>query len=182
MILLIRSNSLRVSLLRQQRPEQKAPQNQLVVTASATILDKAFAISRKRAARSSKGRRPPDNGWRSERGSRGQGLVTFAPGRLRDNARPALRPVCDLVAGLGQAEADNARLLAASQEVRLKLSGGVGSLPQVPQWNAVRRARCASARAAPAGAAVGLRACRRSASFLFRAVPDRDPSGTPLPE
>jgi hypothetical protein len=27
------------------------------------------------------------------------------------------------------------------QEARLQLSGGVGSLPQVPQWNAGRRAR-----------------------------------------
>jgi hypothetical protein len=42
----------------------------------------------------------------------------LAPGRLRENARPASRPVCDFVAGLGQAETDNARLLAASQEER----------------------------------------------------------------
>jgi hypothetical protein len=41
-----------------------------------------------------------------------------APGRLRQNARPALRPVCDCVAGLGQAETGNARLSAASQEER----------------------------------------------------------------
>ena len=71
----------------------------------------------------------------------------ITPGRHHD--RSATK-----VAGLGQAEADNARVLATSQEVRLELSGGVGSLPQVPRWNAVRRARCASARAAPAGAAV----------------------------
>jgi len=80
------------------------------------------------------------------------GLVTFAPGRLRDNARPARWPVCDRVAELGQADAANGRVAAASQEVRLRLSGGVGSLPRAPRWNAVRRARCASARAAPAGA------------------------------
>jgi hypothetical protein len=41
-----------------------------------------------------------------------------APGRLRDNARPASRPVCDYVAGLGQAEAGNAHLSAKSWEVR----------------------------------------------------------------
>jgi hypothetical protein len=73
-------------------------------------------------------------------GSRGQSLVSFAPGRLRENARPASRPVCDNVAGLGQADADNARVLVKSQEVRLKLSGGVGSPPQAPRWNAGRRA------------------------------------------
>ena len=81
-----------------------------------------------------------DAGRRGECGSRGRGLVSFAPGRLRENARPALRPVCDNVAGLGQADADNSRVLAASQEVRLELSGGVGSLPQAPRWNAGRRA------------------------------------------
>ena len=57
-------------------------------------------------------------GWRSESGSRGSGLVTLAPGRLRENVRPALRPVCGHAAGLGQAGAGNARLLATSQEER----------------------------------------------------------------
>ncbi len=57
------------------------------------------------------------------------GTTHSAPGRLREYARPASRPVCDFVAGLGQAETDNARLSAASQEVRLELSGGVGSPP-----------------------------------------------------
>src|SRR5271167_3590133 len=37
----------------------------------------------------------------------------------------------------------------------LELSGGVGSLPQVPRWNAVRRARRVKARAASADAAHG---------------------------
>ena len=51
-------------------------------------------------------------------------------GRLRDNTpgRHYDRSATQ-VAGLGQAEADNARSLATSQEVRLELSGGVGSLP-----------------------------------------------------
>ncbi len=80
------------------------------------------------------------SGWRSESGSRGQGLVTSALGRLRDNARPALRPACESIAGLGQAGAGHARLFATSQEARLELSGGVGSLPQEPRWNAGRRA------------------------------------------
>jgi len=42
-------------------------------------------------------------------GSCGRGLVTFAPGRLRDLRPAAVRPVCDDVAGLGQGTADNAR-------------------------------------------------------------------------
>jgi hypothetical protein len=81
------------------------------------------------------------SGWRSESGARGQGLVTSALGRLRDNARPALRPACDEIAGLGQAGAGHARLSATSQEARLEPNGGVGSLPQEPRWNAGRRRR-----------------------------------------
>jgi hypothetical protein len=79
------------------------------------------------------------SGWWSESGARGQGLVTSALGRLRDNARPALRPVCESIAGLGQAGTANHRLLATSQEARLEPNGGVGSLPQEPRWNAGRR-------------------------------------------
>ena len=67
------------------------------------------------------------------------------PGRHHDRS-------ATVIAGRGQAGAGNARLLAKSPEVHLELSGGVSSLPQVPRWNAVRRARCASARAAPVGA------------------------------
>jgi hypothetical protein len=44
------------------------------------------------------------------------------PGRHHDRS-------ATVIAGLGQAGAGNARLLATSQEVRLELSGGVGSLP-----------------------------------------------------
>ena len=40
------------------------------------------------------------------------GSTQPAPGRLWDNARPASRPVCYYVAGLGQAEAVNDHLLA----------------------------------------------------------------------
>jgi hypothetical protein len=63
-----------------------------------------------------------------ERGSRGRlcrplpGGSGETPGRHDDRSATQ-------VAGLGQAGADNARLLAASQEARLELSGGVGSLP-----------------------------------------------------
>jgi hypothetical protein len=89
------------------------------------------------------------SGWWSESGARGQGLVTSAPGRLRDNARPALRPACESIAGLGQAGAANHRLLATSQEARLELNGGVGSLPPEPRWNAGRRSAPRWARAAP---------------------------------
>jgi hypothetical protein len=58
------------------------------------------------------------------------------------------------------------RALNGSQEVAwLELSGGVRSLPQVPWWNAERRAR-RKARAASRDAAVTEHAFRRSA-FLF---------------
>jgi len=56
------------------------------------------------------------------------------PGRHYDRS-------ATMIAGLGLAGAANGRLLAWSQEVRLKLSGGVGSPPQEPRWNAGRRAR-----------------------------------------
>jgi hypothetical protein len=49
------------------------------------------------------GRQPGDAGGRGECGSRGRRLVTAVPERLRENARPAPRPVCELLAGLGQA-------------------------------------------------------------------------------
>jgi|GEM_PF-7070471 len=95
------------------------------------------------------------SGWRSESGARGQGLVTSAPGRLRENARPALRPACDWIAGLGQAGAANDRSSAKSQEARLELSGGVGSLPQEPRWNAGRRSAPRWARAASRRVRIG---------------------------
>ncbi len=97
-----------------------------------------------------------DTGWRSESGSRGPGLVTFASGRFRDKTpgrhydRSAGQP-----AALGRPGTGNARpYLVPSQEAReLELSGGVRSLPQVPWWNADRRARDASRAAVPAGTA-----------------------------
>ena len=50
----------------------------------------------------------------------------------------------------------------------LELNGGVGSRPQVPRWNAVRRARRVRREPRPYGAE-HRKACawRRSASFLF---------------
>jgi hypothetical protein len=41
-----------------------------------------------------------------------------ALGRPWEDARPALRPVYEKLVGLGQAETDNARFLAESQEAR----------------------------------------------------------------
>jgi hypothetical protein len=41
-----------------------------------------------------------------------------APGRPWEDARPALRPVYEKLVRLGQAETDNGRLLAKSQEAR----------------------------------------------------------------
>src|SRR6185312_13335054 len=86
-----------------------------------------------------------------------------------ENARPALRPACDWIAGLGQAGADNHRLLARSQEARLELSGGVGSLPREPRWNAGRRSAPRRARAAPDGADWWGGVCRRSACLVLLA-------------
>jgi hypothetical protein len=50
----------------------------------------------------------------------------------------------------------------------LELSGGVRSLPQVPRWNAVRRARSAEREPRPLARKFGeIRVWRRSASFYF---------------
>jgi hypothetical protein len=51
--------------------------------------------------------------------------------------------------------------------VRLELSGGVSSLPQVPQWNAVRRARSAERVAAPAGAETWINTRLPAFCFLY---------------
>jgi hypothetical protein len=84
------------------------------------------------------------------------GVVSPAPGRLRAKAtgRHYDRPAgIKSPAALGRQGADNTRSsVVSSQEVReLELSGGVRSLPQVPWWNADRRARDASRAAAPGG-------------------------------
>jgi hypothetical protein len=78
-----------------------------------------------------------------------------APGRPWEDARPALRPVYEKLVRLGQAETDNARFLAKSQEAR----------PGAERWRSFayaraaveRRQACAlrRARAAPVSAAVG---------------------------
>src|SRR5690348_4328182 len=44
---------------------------------------------------------------------------------------------------------------ATSQEARLELSGGVGSLPREPRWNAGRRSAPRRARAAPRTVRIG---------------------------
>jgi hypothetical protein len=91
-----------------------------------------------------------------------------APGRLRENARPVLRPACDHVVGLGQAGAGNAGASAASQEERLELNGGVGSPLEEPRRDADRRARCVERAPLPMKRLIATCVCRRSASLSFR--------------
>jgi hypothetical protein len=93
-----------------------------------------------------------------------------ALGRLRENARPVLRPACDRVAGLGQAGAGNAGVSAASQEERLELNGGVGSPLEEPRRDADRRARCVERAPLPTKRLIATCACRRSASLFFGRV------------
>jgi hypothetical protein len=82
---------------------------------------------------------------RGECGSRGRGCHPRSRAAPGQNARPARRPACGLItpAALGRPGVGNAHpYLVPSQEAReLELSGGVRSLPQVPWWNAGRRAR-----------------------------------------
>jgi hypothetical protein len=54
-----------------------------------------------------------------------------------------------------------------SQEARLELNGGVGSLPQEPRWNAGRRARPAGREPHPAGCGCRVGVCRRSACLVL---------------
>jgi hypothetical protein len=59
-----------------------------------------------------------------------------ALGRPWEDARPALRPVYEKLVGLGQAETDNTRLLAKSQEAR----------PGTERWRSFAYARAAAER------------------------------------
>jgi hypothetical protein len=59
-----------------------------------------------------------------------------APGRPWEDARPALRPVYEKLVRLGQAETDNTRLLAKSQEAR----------PGTERWRSFAYARAAAER------------------------------------
>ena len=82
---------------------------------------------------------------RGECGSRGRGCQPrsrAAPGKKRP-AGTTTGPRATSPAALGRPGVGNAHpYLVPSQEVReLELSGGVRSLPQVPWWNAGRRAR-----------------------------------------
>src|SRR5580698_7140574 len=92
-----------------------------------------------------KGRRRVTPAVRGECGSRGRGCHPRSRAAPGQNARPARRPACGLItpAALGRPGVGNAHpYLVPSQEAReLELSGGVRSLPQVPWWNAGRRAR-----------------------------------------
>ena len=73
-----------------------------------------------------------------------RGVVSLAPGRLRDQTpgRHYDRPAdSSAVLKEGRGRVTPVRARAPSQEEReLELSGGVRSLPQVPRWNAGRRA------------------------------------------
>ena len=113
------------------------------------------------------GRRSGDTGRRSGSGSRGQGLVTFAPGRLRQDtpgrhddrsasacswtrtAKARVIPAVRRGPGVLRLTPCDARGLSNHRDrarggvlgsAWLKLSGGVRSLPQAPWWNADRRA------------------------------------------
>jgi hypothetical protein len=129
------------------------------------------------------GRRPGDSGWRGECGSRGSRLVTSALGRLgqdtpvrhHDRSAGAISLDWDFEArvmpasGAWKAGSPASRWCVAMRSVFrtigtgapnkswevawLELSGGVRSLPQVPWWNAERRAR-RKARAVPRGTVV----------------------------
>src|SRR6185312_7960395 len=143
-----RANSLRSAPCTSAAQSEKTPQTQRVRLLTMIRLDTIAAPTKWRRRLASTRTPAGHSGWRSESGACGQGLVTSAPGRLRENARPALRPACDWIAGLGQAETANHRLSATSQEARLELSGGVGSLPREPRWNAGRRSAPRRARAA----------------------------------
>jgi hypothetical protein len=59
-----------------------------------------------------------------------------APGRPWEDARPALRPVYEKLVRLGQAETDNSRFLAKSQEAR----------PGTERWRSFAYARAAAER------------------------------------
>ena len=92
-----------------------------------------------------KGRRRVTPAVRGECGSRGRGCQPrsrAAPGKKRPaGTTTGLRATSPAV--LGRPGVGNAHpYLVPSQEAReLELSGGVRSLPQVPWWNAGRRAR-----------------------------------------
>jgi len=108
------------------------------------------------------------SGWRSGSGSCGHGLVTCAPGRLRDNARPALRPACE---ELRCTEAGGGRVTPASEwsaqeartgaERRRSFAAASAAVERreasASRWTRCRIARCGQ---------VGTHVYRRSASFF----------------
>jgi hypothetical protein len=88
------------------------------------------------ASRSNRGRHhegAPDSGARAVPAG---GTTHSAPGRPWEDARPALRPVYEKLVRLGQAETDNTRLLAKSQEAR----------PGTERWRSFAYARAAAER------------------------------------
>ena len=138
-----------------------------------------------------KGRRRVTPAERGECGSRGRGCHPCSRAAPGQNARPARRPACGLItpAALGRPGVGNTRpSVVPSQEVReLELSGGVRSLPQVPRWNAGRRARpkrkggasrlLRGAPRAPLRAGITVCVCRRSASFILFVRHCEEPTG-----
>ena len=90
------------------------------------------------------------------------GVRNPAPGRLRDPARPALRPVCEELAALAPERAKSPFASGDSRKRGPRLSGGVRSPKREPRWSAERRARPAGRASAPAAQASG-NACLRGA-------------------
>ena len=146
-------------------------------------LDKRHVMRYKQRIAHVPGRRPGDSVRRGQCGSRGSRLVTLAlgrlgqdtPGRHHDRTAGAISldwdskarvtPASDAIEAGFRLRVNmrcdarvfrtiGARVPNKSQEVAwLELSGGVRSLPQVPWWNAERRAR-RKARAASRDAVV----------------------------
>ena len=104
---------------------------------------------------------------RSEDGARGR-EDTARPRAARVSWLPVLRPVREVLTGLGQVIAGNARS-AASQEAWPELRLGRRKSPwREPRWNADRRAGTVARRRTARCGGCYNSACRRSASFLLR--------------
>jgi hypothetical protein len=110
------SKPLRANVSRQQRRGVNDLQG-LTSRTSASAFDNRRRIGLKQKILLTKGRRPEacrEVEWvRYPRAD-----LHSVPGRPWEDARPALRPVYEKLVRLGQAETDNTRLLAKSQEAR----------------------------------------------------------------
>jgi hypothetical protein len=125
------SKPLRSDVSRQQRRSFNDLQGHRVAN-SATAFDNRRCIVLKEKIPLTKGRLPEacrEVEWvRFPRAD-----LQSAPGRPWEDARPALRPAYEKLVRLGQAETDNARFLAKSQEAR----------PGTERWRSFAYARAA---------------------------------------